>query len=73
VSQSFIVGAAGVILAFILGYLTSLILPEAMPFTIDGMQWLSDGLILILVSIVGGLFSIRTVTKVDPINAIGGE
>ncbi|WP_412989892.1 ABC transporter permease [Pediococcus siamensis] len=73
VSQALMVGVIGVALAFCLSYLTSLILPAAMPFSLDGVQWLIDGGILILVSILGGLFSVRTVTKVDPIKAIGGE
>jgi putative ABC transport system permease protein len=44
-----------------------------MPFTVDITQWILYAAILIAVSVVGGLFSIRTVTKVDPISAIGGE
>ncbi|MCI1901656.1 MAG: ABC transporter permease [Bifidobacteriaceae bacterium] len=72
-SQSLIVGIIGVGAAFLLGYLTSLGLPSAMPFTVDITQWILYAAILIAVSVVGGLFSIRTVTKVDPISAIGGE
>jgi putative ABC transport system permease protein len=73
VGQSLIVSIVGVLIAFILSYLTSLVLPDAMPFTVNLLQWCLYGVVLIFVSIVGGLFSIRTVTKVDPITAIGGE
>jgi putative ABC transport system permease protein len=73
VSQSLIVGIIGVGVAFVLSYATSLGLPSAMPFTVNFAQWGLYAVILVGVSIVGGLFSIRTVTKVDPISAIGGE
>lgn len=72
VAQAFIVGVIGVIGAFVLAYGTSFVLPEAMPFAVMLERWLLYSGILIIVAILGGLFSIRTVTKVDPITAIGG-
>ena len=72
-AQSLIVGIVGVALAVLFSELTSLVLPEAMPFTVDWLQWGIYSIILVVVAMVGGLFSIRTVTKVDPVTAIGGE
>lgn len=72
VGQSFIVGMIGVFSAFLLAYLTSFILPEAMPFAIMLSQWLLYSVILVVVAVLGGLFSIGTVAKVDPVTAIGG-
>lgn len=72
VAQSFLVGVIGVALAILLALGTSLILPDAMPFLVVPQQWGLYSGILLVVAIVGGLFSIRTVTKVDPITAIGG-
>lgn len=72
IAQAFIVGFVGVGLAICLALLTSFILPEAMPFAIAWSQWGVYSLILIFVAIIGGLFSIQTVAKVDPITAIGG-
>lgn len=72
IAQAFIVGIIGVCLAFVLAYGTSFILPDAMPFSVELTQWLIYSGILIIVTVLGGLFSIRTVTKVDPISAIGG-
>lgn len=72
VGQAFIVGTIGVLLAFAAAYGTSFILPSAMPFSVEISLWLLYSGILILVAVLGGLFSIRTVTKVDPISAIGG-
>lgn len=72
IAQAFMVGMIGVALAFAAAYGTSLFLPDAMPFFFEFKQWLLYSGILILVAVLGGLFSIRTVTKVDPITAIGG-
>lgn len=72
IAQSFLVGVFGVVLAAVVTYGLSFVFPAAMPFAIDIKQWLIYGVILIIVSIIGGLFSTITVNKVDPINAIGG-
>jgi putative ABC transport system permease protein len=73
IAQAAIVSVIGILIAFVLALLTSLILPSAMPFALNLSQWVLYGIILILVSMLGGLFSIRTVSKLDPITAIGGE
>ena len=72
-AQAFLVGMIGVAIAVGLSVLTSLILPSAMPFSVHWMEWALYSLILVLVAMLGGLFSVRTVTKVDPVTAIGGE
>lgn len=72
VKQSFIIGFIGILLGFSLAYGTSFILPEAMPFAVALNLWGIYSVILLVVTIIGSLFSIRTVTKVDPMKAIGG-
>lgn len=72
ITQSFLVGAMGMAGALLVAIGISFVLPEAMPFMIDPVQWGVSGIILLVVAIIGGLFSIRSVTKVDPITAIGG-
>ncbi len=72
VAQSFIVGIMGVAAGVLLALATSLILPSAMPFQVLPEKWLMYSGILLVVAVLGGLFSIRGVTKVDPITAIGG-
>lgn len=72
-AQAFIVGIVGVAIAVLLSGLTSLVLPAAMPFVANWSQWLLYSVVLVIVSMLGGLFSIGTVTKVDPVTAIGGE
>lgn len=72
IAQSFFVGVIGVGIALGAAALSSLILPTAMPFAIDWTLWAIYSLILIGVAMLGGVFSIRTIAKVDPITAIGG-
>ncbi|HCM84917.1 MULTISPECIES: ABC transporter permease [Enterococcus] len=72
-AQAFLVGIIGVAVAIGLSILTSLILPSAMPFAVHWSEWTLYSVILVLVAMIGGLFSMRTVTKVDPVTAIGGE
>lgn len=72
-SQAFLVGIMGVAIAGGLSILTSLVLPSAMPFAVHWEEWAVYSLTLVLVAMIGGLFSIQTVTKVDPVTAIGGE
>ncbi len=70
--QAFIVSLIGSFLAFIVTILLSFILPESMPFAVVWDQWLLYAVILLIVSLIGSLFSLRTIKKVDPVTAIGG-
>lgn len=74
-AQAFLVGVLGVAAAVRLSVLTSLVLPIAMPFAVHWEEWAlySGTLVAVAIAMVGGLFSMRTVTKVDPVTAIGGE
>lgn len=72
IAQSLFIGIIGVSFAVLAAFLTSLILPSAMPFAIIWSQWLLYSGVLLIVAVLGGLFSIRTIAKVDPITAIGG-
>lgn len=72
IAQSFFVGIIGTSLAGFVSYGLSLVLPGGMPFAVNLGLWGIYGVVLVLVAILGGLFSTMTVTKVDPIQAIGG-
>lgn len=72
-AQAFLVGIIGVLVAVALSVGTSLVLPSAMPFSVHWTEWALYSVILVFVAMIGGLFSMRTVTKVDPVTAIGGE
>lgn len=70
--QSFWLALVGVVAAFGGSYLTSFVLPQAMPFAIDFSIWTIYGFVLIIVSILGSVFSLYTIRKIDPTQAIGG-
>lgn len=70
--QSFWLALVGVVVAFGGSYLTSFVLPQAMPFAIDFSIWTIYGFVLIIVSILGSVFSLYTIRKIDPTQAIGG-
>lgn len=72
-AQAFLVGIIGVFVAVALSVGTSLVLTSAMPFSVHWTEWALYSVILVFVAMIGGLFSMRTVTKVDPVTAIGGE
>lgn len=72
IAQTFILGVIGVLIGVILTLLTNLVLPSAIPFELDSTNLLVYSIVLIIVAVLGGVFSIRTVTHVDPMKAIGG-
>lgn len=71
VGQTFVLAIIGVLLAILFTYLSSFFLPTSVPFIIN---WQLVGLTASLITIfavLGGLFSVRTITKIDPLEAIG--
>ncbi len=72
ISQTFLLSLAGVITGFILTALTGFFLPAAVPIALNYLDMLLYGIILIIVSVMGALFSVQTIVKVDPLEAIGG-
>lgn len=72
IAQTFILSFFGVAIGFGLALLTGLFLPEAVPVAFDISVMLVYGLILIMTSIIGGVFSVLTIVRIDPLEAIGG-
>lgn len=71
VSQVFIIAVISIGLGILLTYGTALILPEGMPFALDAKLVITYALILLVVSVLSSLFSVRKITKIDPLQAIG--
>lgn len=69
--QTFLLAIISVVagLAGTLG--TSLLLPEAVPFQINLLFFLSISILMIVIAVLGALFSVRTIVKIDPLKAIG--
>ena len=71
--QIFILVAVGVFLSLILILVTSYILPANLPFYSSWATYIILSIVVLAMSLIGGILSIRKVVKIDPIIAIGGE
>jgi putative ABC transport system permease protein len=72
VSQTFILALAGVIIGLVLTITTGFFLPAAVPVAFNYFDLLLYGIVLVAVSVLGALFSVQTIVKIDPLKAIGG-
>ncbi|EFI83499.1 efflux ABC transporter, permease protein [Listeria grayi DSM 20601] len=72
VAQTFVLAMIGIVIGFILTVGISLVMPDTLPFRLDYLKLLSDMGLILLVSVVGSLVSIRTIVKINPLVAIGG-
>ncbi|GAB3055300.1 ABC transporter permease [Virgibacillus ainsalahensis] len=72
IAQTFLLALAGVTIGFLLAVVTGYFLPPAVPVAFDFIEMLVYGMVLVAVSVLGALFSIRTIVKIDPLRAIGG-
>lgn len=70
-AQTFILALIGTLNGLILTLLTSLVLPEAVPVQFNIGTLIIFGIVLILTSLVGSLFSVLSIRKIDPLKAIG--
>lgn len=70
VVQTFLLSGSGVTVGAILTMLTSLVLPAVVPF--QSNYYFSGGIavLLILFAVLGAFFSVRTIVKIDPLEAI---
>ncbi len=71
VSQTFILATVGVGIGLILTILTSLVLPPVVPYRTNIIFLVAITTLLIVIAVLGALFSVRTVVKIDPLDAIG--
>ena len=70
-SQTFLLSLVGSILGLVGTWATSLILPSAVPFLGNGLYYSIIFVSLIIFSLVGTLFSVLAIRKIDPLRAIG--
>ncbi|UJF16083.1 ABC transporter permease [Jeotgalibaca sp. MA1X17-3] len=70
-AQTFLLAVIGVGIGLVLTILTSLVLPPAVPYSTNIMFIAAITFLLIVFAVLGALFSVRTVVKIDPLEAIG--
>lgn len=72
VAQTFLLALAGVIIGLVLTITTGFFLPAAVPVAFNYLDLFVYGMVLVAVSVLGALFSVQTIVKIDPLKAIGG-
>src|SRR5699024_6023457 len=70
IAQTFILAFLGVVIGFGLSVLTGALLPAAVPVSFEYITMLLYGIILIVVAILGAVFSVLTIIRIDPLEAI---
>src|SRR5690606_36562791 len=72
IAQTFLLATVGVVVGFVLTLITGMFLPSAVPVAFDIVTRCMYGLVLIVVAILGAVFSVLTIVRIDPLKAIGG-
>ena len=68
--QTAILAFVGIVLGLALTYLSSLVLPAAIPFAIFWSLYLAVSVGMWVIAILSAVFSVSTVVKIDPLQAI---
>ncbi len=68
--QTFILVLFGIIVGVSLTYLTGFLLPSAVPFKTSAVYFFLIAAIMILTSLLGAIFSVISVSKIDPIEVL---
>ena len=71
ISQSVILTFAGTLIAWVVMYLMTLVLPAAVPLDFAPWIMISGFVGMLVMGVIGGLIPIRSILKVDPAQAIG--
>ena len=71
VAQTFILSFVGILLGLVGTVGISLVLPDAVPFQSNWLFFGVISLLMLVVAVLGALFSVRTIVKIDPLKAIG--
>ncbi|HCU6957128.1 TPA: ABC transporter permease [Staphylococcus aureus] len=71
ISQTLILALFGTAFGLLLTGVTGAFLPDAVPVKFDVLTLLVFAIVLMIVSVLGSLFSILTISKIDPLKAIG--
>ncbi len=68
--QTLILVSFGVAIGIGLTYLTGLVIPDSVPFIPKFMYFLTIGVLMILTSVLGAIFSVVSVSKIDPLDVL---
>lgn len=71
VAQTFLLATIGTITGLVLTFITSYVLPATVPFEVNVLFLAIITGLLVSFAILGAFFSVRTIVKIDPLEAIG--
>lgn len=71
VSQVFVLSLISIVVGILLTYGTAAIMPKGMPFKLETNLVVTYSIILLVISILSSMVSVRKITKIDPLKALG--
>lgn len=70
--QIVVISVIGIGIGTVSSFGLAAVMPEGVPFVLSTTTVLLDGLLILSMSLLGSLLSLRNIAKVDPVEAIGG-
>ena len=70
IMQTLIVSVIGVIIGLVLTIASELVLPYAVPFRSNYIFYGIIGILIVVISLIGAVFSVKAVIKVDPLEVL---
>jgi putative ABC transport system permease protein len=71
IAQTFFLAVVGVVVGLLATLGSTLVLPQAVPFLVNTMFFVGVSVLMVVIAILGAVFSVRTIVKIDPLKAIG--
>lgn len=71
IAQTFFLAVVGVVVGLLATLGSALVLPQAVPFLVNTMFFVGVSVLMVVIAILGAVFSVRTIVKIDPLKAIG--
>lgn len=68
--QSFLLAFVGISIGLVSTLLTTLVLPAAVPYENSPLFLIATSVLMLIVATLAGLFSVRTIVNIDPLEAI---
>jgi ABC-type transport system, involved in lipoprotein release, permease component len=71
ISQVFVLSLISIVIGILLTYGTAAIMPKGMPFKLETNLVIVYSIVLLVISLLSSLVSVRRITKIDPLKALG--
>lgn len=71
VSQVFVLSLTSIVAGILLTYGTAAIMPKGMPFKLETSLVVTYSVILLIIAVLSSMVSVRKITKIDPLKALG--